>query len=82
MPKPTDLRKTSELWQFTAPPPSLHTISIEIDYGQTHDDIIFTAILDDILDGIQIPEPTARAITAALDELHNRLGIPKGETKC
>jgi len=82
MPEPTDLTKTSEVWKFTGPPPSRQTIYLEVTYGQTPDDTIFTALLDDIYDPIQIPEPTARAITAALDELHKRLMIPEGETQC
>jgi len=80
--EPTDLRKTSEVWKFTAPPPSCQTIFIEVEYGQTPDDILFTIYLDELHERPDLTEPEARAITATLNELHIRLGIPKGDNKC
>jgi len=82
MPQPKDLRKNYEVWQFTPPPPSARRLFIHVEYPTTTHDISFTVYLDSIRDGIEMTESEARAITNALDELHNRLGIPKGETKC
>jgi len=82
MPELKDLHKKSELWTSRIPQPSNRWFYISVHYGETHTEIYFKVTLDNLDDGAELRESEIRAIVATLDELHNRLMIPKGETKC
>jgi len=82
MPELKDLHKASEHWTSHTPPPSNRRFYISVHYGKTATEIHFQVTLDDLDDGPQLGESEIRAIAATLDEVHKRLMIPKGETKC